>query len=69
MLFAVVGIAGMAVFWYALYLAALGCTAQTELEKRLFRYAIPMSFVAIFLFCIGVFGAVFSGLASQGAGQ
>ena len=63
------GIAGMAVFWYALYLIALAYCAQTEFEKRLFRYAVPMSFVAIFICCIGVFGAVFSGLASQGAGQ
>ncbi|TCJ87537.1 hypothetical protein [Cocleimonas flava] len=54
---------------YLLYLGSLFYFAQSEKERKMLKFIIPSSFVAILLCAIGIAGAVMSGLANQGAGH
>jgi uncharacterized membrane protein len=63
------GIAVSALFWYSLYIGSLFYCSQTEKERKLLKLVVPISLVAVTFCSIGIFGAVFSSLASQGAGQ
>jgi hypothetical protein len=62
-------VAASALFWYSLYIWSLFYFSQTEREKKLLKLIIPISLGAVIFCSIGIFGAVLSGLASQGAGQ
>jgi hypothetical protein len=62
-------VAASALFWYSLYIWSLFYFSQTKREKKLLNLIIPISLGAVIFCSIGIFGAVLSGLASQGAGQ
>ena len=63
------GILAVSVACFCLYVGSLFYFAQTNTEKKYLKFVIPVSLVAVLFVSIGVFGAVYSGLASQGAGH
>jgi uncharacterized membrane protein len=59
----------LSVCCFSLYVWSLSYLVQSPMEKRTLMYVVPLSIAGILLCCIGIFGLIFSGLTSQGAGH
>jgi len=56
-------------FWVSVYIGSTIYFAQTELEKKIGKYLIPMTLLSLPICAITGFVMAIAGLASQGAGQ
>lgn len=65
----IIGAVLFSLFWFSLYVASLFYFAQTETEKKVFKYIAPVSVIAILTTSIGVVGSVMVGLSNPGAGH
>lgn len=57
------------VFWVGVYIGTMIYFAQTELEKRILKYLIPLTLACLPIGAFAGFTMVLGALASQGAGQ
>jgi uncharacterized membrane protein len=68
-IFTVPDVALLSVFWVTIYVGSLFYFSQTDKEKKLIKYIIPLSFFGVLLCAVGIFASAFSALANQGSGH
>jgi len=62
-------IVGVTLFWISVYIGTTIYFAQTDREKRIGKYLVPLTLFSLPVCAIGGFTMAIAGLASQGAGQ